>query len=75
MNSLQDPLKEPVKSLECLRHTLLNGTVAIEQSLKIIELRLQYMSKALSLFNEMLEENNDSLDQTGCFRPPKPPNP
>ena len=75
MISSQTPAKDAVKDLECLRHTLLNGTTAIQQSLKTIELRLQYMSNALKVFEEMLGENNDSLDKTGCFRQPKPPNP
>lgn len=75
MISSQISTKDTVKDLECLRHTLLNGTVAIAQSLKTIELRLQYMSTALKVFEEMLREDNDSLDKTGCFRTPKPPNP
>ena len=75
MISSQTPTKDAVKDLECLRHTLLNGTTAIQQSLKTIELRLQYMSNALKVFEEIVKENDDSLDKTGCFRTPKPPNP
>ena len=57
MISSQEPTKDAVKDLESLRHTLLNGTTAIAQSLKTIELRLQYMSKALKVFEEVLRDN------------------
>ena len=56
--SSQEPTEEAVKDLEALRHTLLNGTTAIQQSLKTIEFRLQYMSKALKVFGKIQRENN-----------------
>lgn len=54
--SSQDPTKNATKDLESLRHTLLNGTACIAQSLKVIELRLAYMSNALKLFEETLKD-------------------
>ena len=54
--SSQDPTKDAVKDLEALRHTLLNGTTAIAQSLKTIEYRLAYMSKSLQLFENIIKD-------------------
>ena len=59
MISSQEPTKEAVKDLECLRHTLLNGTAAIAQSLYTIKLRCQYMRKAA----EMYENNAAPIDK------------
>ena len=58
--SSQDPTEDAVKDLEALRDTLISGTTAIQQSLKTIEYRLAYMSKALKLFEEIIKGNNET---------------
>ena len=62
MASVNETIKSTTQDLEALRHTLLNGTTGIAESLRKIEQRLAYMSEALKIFNKMLENNNDSLD-------------
>ena len=47
------------KDLEDLRHTLLNGTIAIAESLYKIEQRLAYMSEALKIFSKTLENDHE----------------
>ena len=51
--------KQLTKDLEYLRHNLLNGTIAIEQSLKKIEHRLAYMSQAVETFKGLMGEKSD----------------
>lgn len=75
VTSLQDPLTDDVKDLESLGHLLRNGIFAIQGSMKAIEFRIQYMKKGIKKYEEILRNNNDSLDKAGCFRTPKPPNP
>ena len=48
--------------LEELRHTLLNATLAIQQSLRKIEYTVAYMTEATKIFNKIVEKNNGSLD-------------
>ena len=59
--SSQDPAKDSVKNLECLRHTLLNGTTAIAQSLYTIKLRCQYMRKAAEMYSKHAPPIHKSL--------------
>ena len=61
MASVNEPIKTTIQNLEALRHTLLNGTTVIADSLRKIELRLAYMSEALKLFDELAEKIDDSL--------------
>ena len=46
------------KDLEYLRHTLLNGVLSIEESMKKIEHRLAYMSEAVGTFKELVREKD-----------------
>jgi len=62
MASVNETIKYTTQDLEDLRHTLLNATTGIVESLRKIEQRLAYMSEAVKIFNKILENNNDSLD-------------
>lgn len=61
MISSQEPLKDSVKDLECLRHTLLNGTTAISTALYTIKLRCQYMRKAVKMYGKNAPPIHQSL--------------
>ena len=54
--------KELAKALQEYRHVLLNGTAAIQRSLRQIELRFEYMSEASDIFNKALENSHDSTE-------------
>ena len=50
--------------LEELRHTLLNATLAIQQSLRKIEYTLAYMTEATKIFDKILEKTDDTKPKT-----------
>jgi len=63
MASVNETIKNTTQDLEDLRHTLLNGTTGIADSLRKIEHTLAYMSEALKIYNKIVE-NNDAETKT-----------
>ena len=60
--SSQDPIKDDVKDLESLGHTLRNGTAAIKGSLTAIEFRIQYMKRAVEKYEEILRDMDNCTE-------------